>query len=155
MIRKLIDYFSHNKYRLFMFFMLAGATIFCVLILRVRVERNSTENKVEAASKALSQLEALSKLNSDPTVQRSYHAAAGALLIAQQKYSEAVSQLEEDSYDPLSMKLLIVAYQHTGALDDAKAMKKRLGGWNTPTIEQALVVPDFRMQEKSEVVAHR
>ena len=75
--------------------------------------------------------------------------------MAQQKYAEAVSHLEEDSYDPLSMKLLIIAYQHTGALDDAKAMKKRLSGWNNPTIEQALVVPDFRMQEKSEVVAHR
>jgi tetratricopeptide (TPR) repeat protein len=124
-------------------------------ILRVRVERNSAENKIDAASKALAKLEAVSKSNSDPTVQRSYHAAAGALLIAQQKYTEAVSHLEEDSYDPLSMKLLIVAYQHTGALDDAKAMKKRLSGWNNPTIEQALVVPDFRIQEKSEVVAHR
>ena len=124
-------------------------------ILRARAERNSAENKIEAAGKALTELEALSKSNSDPTVQRSYHAAAGALLIAQQKYQEAVAHLEEDSYDPLSMKLLIVAYNHTGALDDAKAMKKRLSGWNTPTIEQALVVPDFRMQEKSEVVAHR
>jgi tetratricopeptide (TPR) repeat protein len=124
-------------------------------ILRVRVERNSAERKIDAAGKALAELEALSKSNSDATVQRSYHAAAGALLIAQQKYAAAVAQLEEDSYDPLSMKLLIVAYQHTGALDDAKAIKKRLSGWNTPTIEQALVVPDFRMQEKSEVVAHR
>src|SRR5262249_54510122 len=111
-------------------------------VLRVRVERTSAENSIDAASKALAQLEAISKSNSDPTVQRSYHAAAGALLIAQQKYADAVSQLEEDSYDPLSMKLLIVAYNHTGALDDAKAMKKRLSGWNTPTIEQALVVPD-------------
>lgn len=124
-------------------------------ILRVRAERGATEKHIEAANKALAELAALSKSNSDPTVQRSYHAAAGALLIAQEKYSEAVPHLEEDSYDPLTMKLLIVAYSHTGALDDAKAMKKRLNGWNTPTIEQALVVPDFRTQEKSEVVAHR
>src|SRR5262249_27621936 len=81
-------------------------------ILRVRVERNATEKNINAANKALAELEALSKSNSDPTVQRSYHAAAGALLIAQQKYGEAVAHLEEDSYDPLTMKLLIVAYTH-------------------------------------------
>lgn len=124
-------------------------------ILRVRVERNVAEKNIDAAQKALAELESLSKSNSDATVQRSFHAAAGAVLIAQQKYSEAVPHLEEDSYDPLTMKLLIVAYNQTGALDDAKAIRKRLSGWNTPTIEQALVVPDFRMQEKSEVVAHR
>ena len=121
----------------------------------MRVERDTAEKNIDDANKALAQLEVLSKSNSDPTVQRSYHAAAGALLMAQQKYTEAVAHLEEDSYDPLTMKLLVVACNHTGALDDAKSMKKRLSGWNTPTIEQALVVPDFRMQEKSEVVAHR
>lgn len=124
-------------------------------ILRVRVERNAADKNIDAAQKALVDLQFLEKSNSDPTVQRSYHAAAGALLMAQQKYAEAVPHLEEDSYDPLTMKLLIVAYIHTGALDDAKAIRKRLNGWNTPTIEQALVVPDFRIQEKSEVVAHR
>ena len=95
-------------------------------ILRVRVERNAAEHNVDVANKTLADLEALSKSNSDPTVQRSYHAAAGALLMAQQKYTEAVAHLEEDSYDPLTMKLLVVACNHTGALDDAKAMKKRL-----------------------------
>jgi len=38
MVRKFVDYFSHNKYRMFMFFMLAGASVFSVLILRVRSE---------------------------------------------------------------------------------------------------------------------
>ena len=36
MIRKFIDYFSHNKYRLTMFTLLAGATIFSVIVWRVR-----------------------------------------------------------------------------------------------------------------------
>jgi len=36
MYRRLVDYFAHNKYRMFMFLMLAGATIFSMLILRVR-----------------------------------------------------------------------------------------------------------------------
>jgi len=42
MYRKLLDYFSHNKYRLMMFFLLAGATIFSVAIWRVRSEYSGT-----------------------------------------------------------------------------------------------------------------
>jgi uncharacterized membrane protein len=36
MYQRLLAYFSHNKYRLMMFLLLAGATIFCVAIWRVR-----------------------------------------------------------------------------------------------------------------------
>ena len=36
MYQKLLAHFSHNKYRLMMFFLLAGATIFSVVIWRVR-----------------------------------------------------------------------------------------------------------------------
>ena len=42
MYRRLLDYFSHNKYRLMMFFLLAGATIFSVAIWRVRSEFSGT-----------------------------------------------------------------------------------------------------------------
>ena len=42
MYRSLSDYFSHNKYRLMMFFLLAGATIFSVAIWRVRSEFSGT-----------------------------------------------------------------------------------------------------------------
>jgi uncharacterized membrane protein len=42
MYRRFMDYFAHNKYRLFMFFVLAGATLFSILILRVRFEYSGT-----------------------------------------------------------------------------------------------------------------
>ena len=38
MVQHFLTYFSHNKYRLMMFFLLAGATIFSVTIWRVRSE---------------------------------------------------------------------------------------------------------------------
>ena len=38
MYQKILAYFSHNKYRLMMFFWLAGATVFSVAIWRVRAE---------------------------------------------------------------------------------------------------------------------
>jgi len=44
MIRNLIDYFSHNKYRLTMFSLLACATIFSVIIWRVRAQVSGTMN---------------------------------------------------------------------------------------------------------------
>ena len=43
-MRKSIEYFGHNKYRMFMFLMLAGATIFSILILRVRLELSGSGN---------------------------------------------------------------------------------------------------------------
>jgi uncharacterized membrane protein len=42
MYQKLLAYFSHNKYRLMMFFLLAGGTIFSVTIWRVRSEYSGT-----------------------------------------------------------------------------------------------------------------
>jgi uncharacterized membrane protein len=42
MLQKLFAYFSHNKYRLMMFVLLAGATIFSVLIWRVRSDFSGT-----------------------------------------------------------------------------------------------------------------
>ena len=42
MYKRLLDYFSHNKYRLMMFSLLAGATIFSVTIWRVRSEFSGT-----------------------------------------------------------------------------------------------------------------
>lgn len=38
MYQRLLSYFSNNKYRLMMFFLLAGATVFSVTIWRVRLE---------------------------------------------------------------------------------------------------------------------
>lgn len=44
MVHRLIDYFSHNKYRMFMFLMLASATIISVLIWRLRTEISGSGN---------------------------------------------------------------------------------------------------------------
>jgi len=43
MYQRLLSYFSHNKYRLMMFILLAGATILCVAIWRVRSDYTGTE----------------------------------------------------------------------------------------------------------------
>jgi uncharacterized membrane protein len=42
MYQRLLVYFSHNKYRLTMFFLLAGATVFSVALWRIRSEYSGT-----------------------------------------------------------------------------------------------------------------
>ena len=44
MYQRLLEYFAHNKYRLFMFVGLAGATIISVAVWRVRTEISRTAN---------------------------------------------------------------------------------------------------------------
>ena len=67
------------------------------------------------------------------------------MLSEQDKYAEAIPHLEEDTENPESMLLLWKAYKQTGAQEDAKLLAARLAGINEPTVEQALVVPQFRV----------
>ena len=66
------------------------------------------------------------------------------LLVAQGKFEEAIAQLEEDIQSPLSLKQLVVAYEKTGNKEQAGQMVQKLAAFYDPTIEQALVVPEFR-----------
>ena len=112
-------------------------------ILRVQATRLA-EADMSAAAKAVSQLEAMAGKSRSQVIQLSYHGATGATLVAQGKYAEAISHLQEDSADPLSRRLLWRAYNSTGAAADAQAVAAKLAALNVPTVEQALVVPQFR-----------
>ncbi|HEV2988020.1 MAG TPA: tetratricopeptide repeat protein [Candidatus Angelobacter sp.] len=116
-------------------------------ILRVRVERALANGNEAAARAALLQLEKMSNSGSSVNLQRTYHGAHGTLLMVQQKYAQAISELEEDFANPISMKLLVSAYRKNGFSADAKALSKKLVNWKIPAIEEALAVPEFRSQE--------
>src|SRR5262249_3663963 len=80
-------------------------------VLRVRVERNLPASPKAAFSPvgraAFNELEKMAKSGTSVNVQRAYAGAAGALLMAQDKYKAAIPHLEDDSINPLSMKLLV------------------------------------------------
>ncbi len=99
------------------------------------------------AQAALAELQKMSGSGASVNIQRTYSGAEGAFLVAQQKYKAAIPYLEEDYINPLSMKLLVVAYRKTKATANAAIMSKKLLEWRIPTIEEALVVPAFRVQE--------
>ncbi len=107
-------------------------------ILRVRVERALAAGDRATAEKLVAKLERLAGLGSSLNTQRTYHGAAGTLLLDQKKYPDAISQLAEDVANPLSMKLLISAYRQTGASEQAASLSKRLLEWKVPSVEEAL-----------------
>jgi tetratricopeptide (TPR) repeat protein len=107
-------------------------------ILRVRAVRSAEAQDMTSASAAVKQLENMTQNSRSQVIQLCHHAAAGAVLAAQQKYAEAITHLEEDSADPLSMKLLWTAYSSTGEAAQAEALAAKLAALNVPTLEQAL-----------------
>jgi tetratricopeptide (TPR) repeat protein len=112
-------------------------------ILRVQATRLA-EAEIDASATAVSQLEAMAGKSRSQVIQLSYHGAVGATLVAQGKFADAIPHLREDSTDPLSMRLLWRAYNSTGAAAGAQAVAAKLAALNVPTVEQALVVPQFR-----------
>jgi predicted Zn-dependent protease len=100
---------------------------------------------MDSASNAVKQLETMAAPSRSQVIQLCYHGAAGALLVAQGKFTEAIPHLEEGSTDPESMRLLWRAYSSTGATSEAQAIASKLAALSVPTVEQALIVPQFRM----------
>jgi tetratricopeptide (TPR) repeat protein len=113
-------------------------------ILRVRVEVAVKTGDRQAVHSLLARLEEMSSRSNDRLIETAYHGAAGAASFSQKKYDEAISHLEEDKNNPLSLKLLALAYQKIGYSAGAKRTSDTLSNLNDPSLEQALVVPLFR-----------
>lgn len=113
-------------------------------ILRYRVVRAVHAGDKELAGKTLKQLETVAGNSRSLVIQSSYHGATGTWLMGQQKTDEAIPHLEEDTDNPYSLELLARAYSLTGADDKRHEAEVKLRAMNSPTLEQALVVPAVR-----------
>jgi tetratricopeptide (TPR) repeat protein len=116
------------------------------LVLAVAARRAAQNKSMEAAAKTVAQLEGMASRSRSQAIQLAYHSAAGAVLVEQGNYAEAIPHLQEDTENPESLLLLWKSYRQTGAQEDAKILAARLSGMNEPTVEQALVVPQFRVE---------
>jgi tetratricopeptide (TPR) repeat protein len=112
-------------------------------IWRVRAERAVAAGNLTAARNAVDKLEQMAKSGSSISIERTYQGTLGTLLVAERKYAAAVPHLEEDFANPISMKVLVTAYDRNKARDQANILKKRLEAWKIPSIEEALVVPQL------------
>jgi tetratricopeptide (TPR) repeat protein len=113
-------------------------------ILRNRAVRAARSGNHPLAEKTLQQLDALASSTRDHVIQSSYHGAAGALLMDQKKYQDAIAQLEEDQDNPFTLELLVQAYYQSEQPEKLHEVEAKLRGTNVPTMEQALVVPEAR-----------
>jgi len=116
------------------------------LVLAVAARRAAQNKSMEAATKSVTQLETMAAQSRSQVIQLAYHSAAGAVFVEEGKYAEAIPHLQEDAENPESLLMLWKAYRQTGAQEDAKILAARLAGMNEPTVEQALVVPQFRVE---------
>jgi tetratricopeptide (TPR) repeat protein len=114
------------------------------MIAAARARRALAAGQQKVAAAAVQQLAEMAQASRSRVVQRCYHASAGALAMAQGKYTEAVAHLQEDQNNPLSLQLLWQAYEKTGVREEAQALRSDLAALNNPTLEQALVDPQLR-----------
>ncbi len=113
-------------------------------ILRLRAEVAVKAGDRQAVHSLLVRLAEMSASSNDQLIETAYHGAAGAALFSQHKNDEAITHLEEDKNNPLSLKLLASAYQKIGYSAGAKRTSETLANLNDPSLEQALVVLPFR-----------
>jgi tetratricopeptide (TPR) repeat protein len=114
-------------------------------LMRARVECALKAGDKQSAQSSLATLEKLSDGSNDKLIETAYRGAAGALAFAEHNYRDAVSHLEEDTNNALSLQLLAAAYQQLGKRAEAQHTSETLANFNDPTLEQALVVPSFRL----------
>jgi Flp pilus assembly protein TadD len=113
-------------------------------ILRARVEAALKTGNATLVSRTLPKLQKLSQASNDTLIDVAFHGAAGAVAFSQGNYGDAISHLEEDINNPLSLHLLAAAYQRMGNRTEAQSTSETLANMNDPTLEQGLIVPPFR-----------
>jgi glutamate synthase domain-containing protein 2 len=115
-------------------------------ILRNRSVRAARRGDQALADKSLKQLQAMAAGSRNHVIQSSYNGAAGTLLMDQKKFSDAITYLEEDQDNPVTLDLLVQAYYQTNQSDKLAQAEARLRDTNVPTMEQAVVVPAARQR---------
>lgn len=113
-------------------------------ILRYRTVRALHAGNKDLADRSYQQLETLAGGSRSNIVQASLAGADGARLMTEGKYAAAADRLEDDQENPYSLELLSAAYFKAGAAEKMHDVEIRLRALNTPTLEQALVVPAAR-----------
>lgn len=114
------------------------------LVLRERAVRAVREGKNDLAAVTLKRLQELSDSTHDQIVQIAYEGASGAVLAGQGKYEDALAHLSEDKRNPLSLLLMLRAYQSMGDKAQADELSTLLANWNEPTLEHALVSTELQ-----------
>ena len=96
------------------------------------------------AQAAVDQLQRMVQASRSNLVERAYHGANGALLAAQSKVSAAIEELKEDPENASSLAKLADLQAASGNAQDAAENRARLKADYGTTLEDWLVVREFR-----------
>ena len=124
------------------------------LVLYARVLRDLDAGKLKEARASVAELNKLANSNRRLTILHAYYSANGAVLAAQGSWDDAAQDLEEDDRDPFALRTLLLAYQKLGKPAESKHAAEALANLNRPTLEQALIVPAFRVQRQTVAAAY-
>jgi tetratricopeptide (TPR) repeat protein len=114
------------------------------IILKTRACRASQDGDLKTAVAALKRLEELMKSTGNGYIEVAYHGAAGAVLLAQKNYGEAILELLEDDQSPLSLRMLATAYQKSGSAKEADSTRLHIANLHVASLEQALMLAESR-----------
>jgi len=120
-------------------------------ILQTRAFVAVNAGKTDAAETALKPLTAMSLNSRSLPVQKAYHSANGAVLFAKGDYAGAISELQEDAQNPLSMRLLSEAQAKAGQTTEAQKTLATLAAVSDERVETAFEVPQAKSAMKSEL----
>jgi tetratricopeptide (TPR) repeat protein len=107
--------------------------------LRLRAKWLYQAGRAQEAKAALDRLTEIAHQSRNDVVQRSYHAAAGALLLADGKFAEAVPELQEDRGNAFSHRDLIVALEKSGNPEQASSERAAFMAQHRVLVEDAIV----------------
>jgi len=120
-------------------------------ILQTRAILAAGAGKTEAAEAALKPLNEMAQKSRSTPVQKSYHSANGAVLFAKGDYVGAIPELEEDGYNPLSLRLLADAQSKAGQSAEAQKTLTTLAAISDERVETAFAGPQARALLKNEI----
>jgi len=106
----------------------------------------------DEAGKAIGPLADIAQKSRNEHVQQSFHSANGAMLLAAGKYAEAISELQEDPRNPLSLALLAEAQNKAGQAAEAQKTMAVAAAVNDERVETAFAVPQVRAMLKGNSV---
>lgn len=118
-------------------------------ILQTRAYLAARSVNLEEAKAALAPVSTTARTSRSNIVQLAYHSANGAALLLQGMYADAVSELQYDPNNPLSLQLLVEAETRAGEPGAGHEILVKLAGINDERIESAFVVPQARAALKA------
>jgi tetratricopeptide (TPR) repeat protein len=117
-------------------------------ILQTRAFIAAKAGKTDVAEAALKLLAEMAETSRSNLVQNSYHSANGAVLYAKGDYAGAISELQEDPFNPLSLDLLAEAQTKAGQAADAQKTLTTLAAISDERVETAFAAPQARLALK-------